>query len=110
MSTANEPRLKLLNEQKVATPIRLGTVVQARLDRVGPGMALMVGRYAVNLVGARFVGSLQKRISLKFFLNEGREFQVGELQKLDGLQELRRHHQGLALGEHTRVLSRDKRC
>ena len=33
-------------------------------------------------------------------LDEGGEFEMGELQQLDRLQQLRRHHQGLALPHH----------
>ncbi len=36
-------------------------------------------------------------IALEFVLDEGGEFEIGELQQLDRLQQLGRHHQGLSL-------------
>ena len=43
------------------------------------------------------LGPLQKRVTLKLLLDEGGKFHIGELEKLDRLQKLRRHNQGLAL-------------
>ena len=40
-------------------------------------------------------GTLQQRISLQFFLDKGRKVQIGQLQQLDRLHQLRRHHQRL---------------
>ena len=39
----------------------------------------------------------QQRIALEFPLHIGREVQIGELQQLDGLHQLRRHHERMAL-------------
>ena len=46
------------------------------------------------------VGALQQGIAVELVLYEGGEFEMRELQQLDRLQQLRRHHQGLALPHH----------
>ena len=48
----------------------------------------------------RFVGALQQGVAFEFLLDEGGQFQIGELQKLDRLQKLRSHDQGLSLAHH----------
>ena len=45
------------------------------------------------------VGALEQRVAFEFALDIGRQIQAGELQQLDGLHQLRRHHQRLALAE-----------
>ena len=51
------------------------------------------------LAHRRFGGivALQQRIALHLLLDEGVHLDIGELQELDGLTQLRRHDQGLAL-------------
>ena len=44
-------------------------------------------------------GALQQRISLQFLLDKGRQIEIGQLQQLDRLHQLRRHHQRLRLSE-----------
>ena len=43
--------------------------------------------------------TVQQRVALQLLLDEGGNFQVGELQQLDGLTQLGRHHQRLRLPE-----------
>ena len=45
------------------------------------------------------VRAFKKWIALEFGVHMGRQIKVGELQQLDGLHQLRRHHQGLRLAE-----------
>ena len=44
-------------------------------------------------------GALQQRIALQFLFHEGRKVEIGQLQQLDRLHQLRRHHQRLGLAE-----------
>src|SRR5262249_38994036 len=41
--------------------------------------------------------ALEQRIALEFAFDIGGKVQIGELQQLDGLHQLRRHHEGMAL-------------
>ena len=43
--------------------------------------------------------ALQQRIALEFLIDEGGNFHVRELQELDGLPQLRRHHQTLRMSQ-----------
>ena len=43
--------------------------------------------------------ALEQRVALELGLDIGDEVEIGELQQLDGLHQLRRHHQRLALAE-----------
>src|SRR5262249_50982410 len=65
---------------------RLGAIVLGLvgLSRLG-GAAVVIGR------------PLEQRIALKLRFNIGRQVQAGELQQLDGLHQLRRHDERLAL-------------
>ncbi len=71
----------------------------------GPGAVLLaLGRGAFRLGGGRrrlilALGALEQRIAFELALDIGGEIEAGELQQLDGLHQLRRHHQGLALAE-----------
>ena len=72
----------------------------------GAAVALMRAGWTVALVGRRALGggiralvTLQQRVALQLLLDKGGSFQVGELQQLDGLTQLRRHDQGLRLPE-----------
>ena len=49
------------------------------------------------LVGV--VGALKQRIALQLLLHKGCKVEIGELQQLDRLHQLRRHHQRLGLAE-----------
>ena len=44
-------------------------------------------------------GALKQRISLKFLFDKGRKVEIRQLQELDRLHQLRRHHQRLGLAE-----------
>src|SRR5262249_38807593 len=57
---------------------------------------------ARGLLGARllaFARALQQRIALELVLHVGGEVEIGQLQQLDRLHELRRHHERLALAD-----------
>ncbi|MEY9981414.1 hypothetical protein ABH995_000751 [Bradyrhizobium yuanmingense] len=45
------------------------------------------------------IGSLEQRVSLELLLHEGHEVEIGQLQQLDRLHQLRRHDQRLRLPE-----------
>ncbi|MGY3077647.1 hypothetical protein ACVWZZ_004018 [Bradyrhizobium sp. LM6.10] len=45
------------------------------------------------------IGPLQQRITLEFLFHERREIEIGQLQQLDRLHQLRRHDQRLRLPE-----------
>ncbi len=62
------------------------------------GVGAAVVRRDRALVGAvvRF-GVVEQRVPLELGLDVGGKIDVGQLEQLDGLQQLRRHHQGLAL-------------
>ena len=60
-----------------------------------PVWAALLARH----VAAFGLGALEERVALEFGLDIGGEIEMGELQQLDRLQQLRRHHQGLALAE-----------
>ena len=71
-----------------------------------------------RLLGLRFLGDLPRkllvelealledRILLKLLLDRGEELETGELQQLDGLLQLRRHHQ--LLGQPELLSERDR--
>lgn len=74
------------------------------VQALGPLVALRVGRMRalgdMALEGPLgCVVALEQRIALEFTLDEILEFEMRQLQKLDRLQQLRRHHQGLALAQ-----------
>ena len=68
----------------------------------GPS-SLALGRRAARLgawTGASSsFGALQQRIALELALHIGGQIETGELQQLDGLHQLRRHHQRLGLAK-----------
>jgi len=49
---------------------------------------------------AGLLRALKQGVALKLLLDVGGKLHVGVLKKLDRLQQLRRHDQGLALAEH----------
>lgn len=49
--------------------------------------------------GAVLVGALKQRIALKLVLDERHKVEIRQLQQLDRLHQLRRHHQRLRLAE-----------
>ena len=57
------------------------------------------GRFARDRGFGAVAGALQQRIALQFLLDEGREVEIRQLQQLDRLHQLRRHHQRLRLAE-----------
>ena len=56
-------------------------------------------RLARNRWLGAVTGALKQRIALQFLLDEGRKVEIGQLQQLDRLHQLRRHHQRLGLAE-----------
>ena len=57
---------------------------------------------AAALVGIRDLGALvalEQRVALQLLLDEGGDLEVRGLQQLDGLPQLRRHHQRLRLAK-----------
>ena len=56
-------------------------------------LARLIGLAGLSL------GALQQRIALELAFHIGRQVEIGELQQLDGLHQLRRHHERLALPE-----------
>jgi hypothetical protein len=77
----------------------------AGLQLVAEPVARLGGRLAAGavrsrrLIGTRLVlaGALEQRIALELVLHVGGEVQIRQLQQLDRLHELRRHHERLAL-------------
>ena len=59
---------------------------------------------AVDHARLAFGGAFEQRILLELPLDVGGQIQVRELQQLDGLHQLRRHHERLALA-HLESLS-----
>ncbi len=57
------------------------------------------GRLLAPVRGAVLIGPLKQRIALKLVLDEGHQVEIGQLQQLDRLHELRRHYQRLRLAE-----------
>ena len=62
-------------------------------------LALLRHRFTRNRRLCAVAGALEQRISLQFLLDEGRKVEIGQLQQLDRLHQLRRHHQRLRLAE-----------
>ena len=62
-------------------------------------LALGCRRDWVRHVGLVVICAFQQRVTLKLGIDIGDEVEVGELQQLDGLHQLRRHHQRLALAD-----------
>ena len=63
---------------------------------VGAGLRLPDGASPFTR-SASLASGLQQRVALKLGVDVGGEVEVGELQQLDRLHELRRHHERLAL-------------
>ena len=83
--------------------IATGILAVAARNRRSPKTPALVavswaGSPAHRRLGA-VVGPLQQRIPLQFFLDKGRQIEIGQLQQLDRLHQLRRHHQRLGLAE-----------
>ncbi len=57
------------------------------------------GRFGGSSAGAvlALFGAFEQRVALDFLVDEMLEFDMGELQQTDRLQQLRRHHQRLRL-------------
>jgi hypothetical protein len=65
------------------------------IGKFGPFRHRLAGHRRLGAVA----GALQQRISLQFLLDKGREVEIRQLQQLDRLHQLRRHHQRLRLAE-----------
>ena len=70
------------------------------------GLSVAVARLRSDLlttlrfvVGAAIALAFQQRILFEFALDIGDQIEVRQLQQLDGLHQLRRHHQRLALAD-----------
>ncbi len=85
-------RIEVVGEPGLGREVALAAAVEAVV-------APRIGRLAAGLagLGRLDLGPLQQRVALQLGIDIGREVEMRELQKLDRLQELRRHHQGLAL-------------
>ena len=71
-----------------------------RAGIVGIGKFGALGRrFARDRRLGAVAGALQQRIALQFLLDKGRQIEIGQLQQLDRLHQLRRHHQRLGLAE-----------
>ena len=73
----------------------------AACQPIGGGTAqnrrcVAAGRWPIR-VALAISRSLQQRIALEFALHVGSEVQIGQLQQLDGLHQLRRHDERMAL-------------
>ena len=87
-----------------------GLEVVARSSRRGPSSpsgrgCRLLGRLGRAAVAVVFAGALEQRIALELPLDIGGQIQVRELQQLDGLHQLRRHHERLALPDFESVAS-----
>ena len=74
---------------------RIALAVELRGDRLGG---------AVDHARLAFGGALEQRVLFELPFDIGGQIQVRELQQLDGLHQLRRHHERLALA-HLQSLS-----
>ena len=73
--------------------------IAAAITTVGIGKLAAFGRLARHRRFAVFIGAVEQRIALQLLLDIGREVQIRQLQQLDRLHQLRRHHQRLRLAE-----------
>src|SRR6266568_890602 len=80
-----------------------GARIEASFGPIGGGVVrsgrgLEIGRAPLSLaLAVALAGLLEQRIALELVVDIGGEIQIGELQQLDGLHQLRRHHQRVAL-------------
>ena len=88
---------RLSSMRSATTPISpvLAVAVEFRRDRLGR---------AIDNTRLAFGGSFKQGVFFELPLDVGGEIQVRELQQLDGLHQLRRHHERLALA-HLQSLS-----
>ncbi len=63
------------------------------------GCACRGGGIVLRFNRRRVLVAIKQRISLELLLDIGGELEIGELQQLDGLLQLGRHHQGLPLAK-----------
>ena len=82
----------------VSFDVRAGEIV-GLAGLVGAGKWRMLDGLARHGRFRPLIGALQQRIALQFFLDKGRQIEIGQLQQLDGLHQLRGHHQRLGLAE-----------
>ena len=70
-----------------------------RIGGLADPLRHLIGCGTFGIRHLRAVVALQQRIPLQLLLDEARHLDVGELQKLDRLTQLRRHDQSLSLAE-----------
>src|SRR3546814_4539469 len=82
-----------------SSDLPVGTEVESSLRAIG-GLGYLEGSFLV-VAGPALLGlaALQQGIALELLLDIGHQFQVGELQQLDSLLQLRRHNERLAMPE-----------
>ena len=76
----------------VTDPIRGAGGILVTLDRRSFGLGACRGCLIL-------AGTVEQRVALQLTFHVGRQIKAGELQQLDGLHQLRRHHQRLCLAE-----------
>ena len=90
---------KLPAPGRLAEPRRTGVI--PKLISGGPFAAQVLSRAFAVGDGRAFLafafGALEQRVAFELGFDIGDEIEARKLQQLDGLQKLRRHHQGLAL-------------
>ena len=67
------------------------------LPKAGMDINLGFVEITVKVFSWRILAALKQRVALNFFGDEFGQFDIGKLQQLDRLLQLRRHHQGLPL-------------
>ena len=72
--------------------------IAAGIARIGE-LGTLSGRLARHRGFGTVTGPIQQRIALQFLLDESGQVEVRQLQQLDRLHQLRRHHQRLRLAE-----------
>ena len=116
-----EPGIECLLNLGATAEIAVQPFLLAGLERFGDGTAAlaMLARLVAIAIGTAGLGELgpfdgrfpsdlgfrtiacpiQQRVPLQLFLDKCRQVEIGQLQQLDRLHQLRRHHQRLRLPE-----------
>src|SRR5258708_6753057 len=81
-----------IRREGFGTPIGIRGIVELDIALGLRSRLPVAGAHHYFMRVRRVLSPLKKRVSLEFFLYESREFEVGKLKKLDGLQKLRRHN------------------
>ena len=97
-NTFSMPVSKRILDRRGAVHVRLGPVA---LRSLGGALARPPCAPSPGWLGSpgALGRALQQRIALELAFHIGRQIEIGELQQLDGLHQLRRHHERLALPE-----------